>query len=90
MELQVLQVLALCMQAKEKGHDCFLQYVPHVNIIELQIFKNGWKKDNGSGICMNCKLESNKYGETIAGVQEVTIEMMIDYLENLIKEETND
>ena len=89
MELQVLQVLALCMQAKEKGHDCFFNYIPHVNSIEVTIYKNGWEKGKDCIANMKCKLITNEENNGSPYISVVTIETMIDYLTNLIKEENN-
>ena len=84
MELQVLQVLALCMHAKEKGHDCFFNYIPHVNSIEITVYKNGWEKGKDCAANIKCNLGTNEEDN-----YNVTIETMYDYLTNLIKEEAN-
>ena len=89
MELKVLQVMSLCMTAKEKGHDCFLSYSPHVNSIEVITYENGWEKQADADKYMKCDLITNAPGETVVDVETVTIETMIDYLEDLIKEESN-
>lgn len=46
MNERVLNLLSLCMQAKEKGHDAFFAYNPHVSRgeIEVRVHKNGWKR----------------------------------------------
>ena len=47
MNERVLNLLSMCMQAKEKGHHVFFDYSPHVNRGEVvvSIHKNGWKKN---------------------------------------------
>ena len=44
---RVLNILSMCMQAKEKGHHAFFGYCPHVNRGEIVIivYKNGWNDD---------------------------------------------
>ena len=42
MNERILNLLSLCLQAKEKGHDCFFDYSPHVNEVGIQIHKGGW------------------------------------------------
>ena len=47
MNERVLNILSLCMQAKEKGHHVFFNYSPHVDRGEVgvDVHKNGWKED---------------------------------------------
>lgn len=47
MNERVLNLLSMCMQAKEKGHHVFFDYSPHVDMREItvSVYKNGWKKD---------------------------------------------
>ena len=44
---RVLNLLSMCMQAKEKGHHAFFNYSPHVDSGEILVcvYKNGWKED---------------------------------------------
>ena len=44
MNAKVLEILALCLEAKEKGHDVFFLYSPHTNGLEIRSFENGWEK----------------------------------------------
>lgn len=39
---RLLNLLSLCVQAKERGHDCFYSYSPHVGSVEIDVFLNGW------------------------------------------------
>lgn len=87
MELQVLQVLALCMQAKEKGHDCFFDYHAHVDKVEVRFYKNGWKSQTDADMHMECDLTTNQPSEKTLNVEYVTIEEIIERLQNLIKED---
>jgi hypothetical protein len=43
MNERILNLLSLCMQAKEKGHDCFFDYAPHVEKAEVKVYIGGWK-----------------------------------------------
>ena len=47
MNERVLNLLSMCMQAKEKGHHAFFGYWPHVSRGEIVIivYKNGWNDD---------------------------------------------
>lgn len=36
------ELLELAFKAKEKGIDIFFRYSPHVQIIDVEIYKNGW------------------------------------------------
>lgn len=47
MNERVLNLLSMCMQAKEKGHHVFFDYSPHVDRGEVivSVHKNGWKED---------------------------------------------
>ena len=87
MELQVLQVLALCMQAKEKGHDVFFDYISHTDEIEVRIYKNGWVSQEDAQSTMRCDLLTNKPSEKILFMERVTVEEIIERLTNLIKED---
>lgn len=44
---RVLNILSMCMQAKEKGHHAFFDYNPHVDRGEvvISVYKNGWKEN---------------------------------------------
>ena len=86
MELQVLQVLALCMQAKEKGCDVFFDYMPHTEYISVQAYEKGWVKDTAPTINFRVNVKTN---EKICGATS-TVEEVIEYLTNLIKEDWND
>ena len=49
MNERVLNLLSMCMQAKEKGHHVFFGYSPHVDKgeIDIRVYINGWKEDAG-------------------------------------------
>jgi hypothetical protein len=44
MQERILNLLSMCMQAKKNGHDCFFDYAPHCDKIEIRIYMDGWKK----------------------------------------------
>jgi hypothetical protein len=43
MKEKILILLSLCMDAKDKGHDVFFEYLPHVRGIRISSFENGWE-----------------------------------------------
>lgn len=43
MNKKVLGILALCLKAKEKGHDVFFHYMAHINQIEITVYEDGWR-----------------------------------------------
>lgn len=45
MEERILNLLSLCMQAKQKGHDVFFELNPHVSNIRIKSYMNGWKSE---------------------------------------------
>ncbi len=42
MNERILNLLSMCLQAKEKGHDVFFCYSPHVQSVNISSFENGW------------------------------------------------
>jgi hypothetical protein len=46
MNERVLNLLSMCLQAKEKGHHVFFDYNPHVDRgeVDISVYKNGCKK----------------------------------------------
>lgn len=42
MNERILNLLSLCMQAKEKGHDVFFGYRPHIDGVEISSCEGGW------------------------------------------------
>lgn len=44
-EQRILNLLRLCLQAKEKGHDVFFDYAPHVQSIKIYGFVGGWAEE---------------------------------------------
>lgn len=76
MNERILNLLSLCLQAKEKGHDCFFRYSPHVNGFEVEIYEGSWNKEK------QVLAKDDFYGsETIADRNP-----RIDYLERVLKE----
>ena len=49
MNERVLNLLSMCLQAKEKGRDVFFYYSPHVQSVEIRSHENGWES-KGDGI----------------------------------------
>lgn len=54
MNERILNLLSLCMQAKEKGIDAFFNYSPHVNSVNIYVHSPHWispqKDENGEPI----------------------------------------
>lgn len=44
-EKLTLELLKLAFELKTKGHDLFVEYSPHVNIVRVRLYKNGWDID---------------------------------------------
>lgn len=44
MNERILNLLSLCLQAREKGIDAFFDYAPHVQTIGIRIHLKGWKE----------------------------------------------
>lgn len=45
MSERVLNLLSMCMQAKDRGHDAFFDYSPHVQLISIYGYVGGRIKD---------------------------------------------
>ena len=54
MNERVLNILSMCLQAKEKGHDAFFYYSPHVQSVTIYVHSPHWvcpqKDENGECI----------------------------------------
>lgn len=42
MEERILNLLNLCMEAKKKGIDCFFEYAPHTEKVDIRSYEYGW------------------------------------------------
>jgi len=87
MNERILNLLSLCMQAKEKGHDCFFDYSPHVQCVSICVYRNGWKEGEVVDDIVVRDFTDRKFGFYIEGdTREVNtiIDMAEDYIKGLI------
>lgn len=69
MQERVLNLLKLCMQAKEIGHDVFFDYSPHVQSVKIYGYVGGWKEEKKRDIDVYFYLTTTE--EDIAKIEEV-------------------
>jgi len=43
MKERMLNLFSICMDAKKSGVDAFFTYLPHIDGVNLSVFKTGWK-----------------------------------------------
>jgi len=79
MRERILNLLSLCLQAKEKGIDAFLDYSPHVNGYDLRVFNHGWV-ENGNPDFKSYVYECHDEEE-----QQAIYEQSVSYLKGLIE-----
>ena len=76
------ELLELCFKAKEKGHDCFFDYSPHIECITVDIYEGKYfpsKKTKKFSFYIDHMKYTKGYGFDVA------LEA-ISYLSDLIKE----
>ena len=39
---RIFDLIDLAFDLKEVGHDLFLSYSPHVNAVDIRLYRNGW------------------------------------------------
>lgn len=66
MEKQILEILKTCMALKEKGHDAFFDYSPHVDTVYIRVYVNGWGSNKDADIYAEapsepCEIYSAEY-----------------------------
>ena len=79
MNEKILNLLSLCMQAKEKGRTCFFSYRPHVDWVEIVICKKSSNAQHDS-ITYLVRLDGHvdeKYGYYSADTVEQALEELI-------------
>ena len=91
MNERILNLLSLCMQAKEKGHDCFFNYSPHVQKVSIDVHLPRWvsakKDDDGEyiiGSDNNVKHLEFYIDNLDAKESEAIISQAEEYLKGLI------
>ena len=69
MNQRILEILLMCLQAKENGHDCFFSYYPHTSQVDITIHLKGWVKgsdpDHSLSACVDIK--SPMYNKSALG-----------------------
>ncbi|MDF2537456.1 MAG: hypothetical protein K0S76_477 [Herbinix sp.] len=75
---KVLELLDLCLKAKENGHDVFFSYSPHVKSVSIGIHTNGWLRGADSDVsetfytdCMCQEKNRDKYLSILAYLKEL-------------------
>lgn len=67
-EQRILNLLRLCLQAREKGHDVFFDYSPHVQSVRIYGFVDGWREEKNRDIDVYFYLDDAE--ENIAKIEE--------------------
>ena len=67
-EQRILNLLRLCLQAREKGHDVFFNYSPHVQSVRIYGFVDGWREEKNRDIDVYFYLDDAE--ENIAKIEE--------------------
>lgn len=69
------ELLELCLEAKNKGHDLFFGYRPQIDCIDIDIHKNGWKRDSFPVANFKFKVKDRDAAlEAIAYINELLVE----------------
>ena len=79
MNKRILEILSMCLLAKENGHDCFFNYSPHVKQIDVRIFLNGWEnyQDPDHGLTAYTNIKSPLYKESeLEIIENILIELI--------------
>lgn len=59
MNERILNILNMCIKAKETGTDCFFSYSPHVQLISIRIFLCGWRDDGEFNYYLESHIDEN-------------------------------
>ena len=52
-ELAAVEIMEIALKLKRNGHDCFVDYSPHVQNIYVKLFVGGWiRKEENGGVHM--------------------------------------
>lgn len=95
MSTVLAELLRLCLKAKEHGIDAFFNYQPHVDWVDLTVYKNGWNwllDENGNRIkdeeSDTYKIVKRDYETTISLSENDTLglDRAIKYLTDCIEE----
>lgn len=78
MQEKILNLLAMCMQAKDKGHDCFFYYMPHTDTFEITVYVGGW--DEGKDRTCKCAIRASG----VVYENEIGIKLAEKYLKGLL------
>ena len=85
MNERILNLLGLCLQAKEKGHDVFFNYSPHVQSVSICSYEGGWKEGEIENDKVVVDFVNRRFSLYIDGEEANTIlEQAEAYLKGLI------
>lgn len=79
---KIHKILDLCIDVKEKGHDCFLYYMPHVDKIDISCNLLGWRS----------KTDADYYNEILLKGKSADkkLDEVINYITNLLNKDGKD
>lgn len=63
MNEKLKELFELCLKAKEYGADCFIDYSPHVDLLTIRIFDNGWCAKHGCNERFEIHTQKQEYQE---------------------------
>lgn len=83
MNERIINLLSMCLQAREKGHDVFFNYSPHVQAIGIKGYKDGYRGSKPDNPAKKFYFYIDGY---LGGSQEnlETINSAEEYLKGLI------
>lgn len=85
MNERILNILSMCIKAKEIGADCFFSYSPHVQLISIRIFLCGWRDDGKFDYYLESHIDENSgmYSESELLRIEETLHSIISNVEDI-------
>lgn len=83
MNERILNLLSLCMQAKEHGHDVFFYYSPHTAMVDVRGYKGGWNGATLPDFEMHIYADGSVDDAAETGAK---FELMEAYLKGLVEE----
>lgn len=73
---KIHKIMDLCLEAKGHGHDCFINYYGHVNLLKIKVNLYGWS--NGAEPSYSCEINL-----TYPNINK-RLDEIIEYLEDVI------
>ena len=75
MNEKLTKLFKLCLKARKHGVDCFLNYSPHVDLVNIRIYVQGW--GGGEPICWGIYTDwedaNKKIDECVAFIQDTLL-----------------